>query len=243
MREIKQPNFVVFDLDNTLYDYEKSNQFASTGLFQLISNDYSIDIPTIFTAFSQARNSVKQRLGSSASSHSRLLYISEAFRMLDIKPNALSLIKYEDLFWNLYLEKMELFPEAKELLNAIEDRGIPMAIVTDLTLYIQLRKLSRLGLHDKFDLIISSEDAGGNKSSGLPFLLLMNYVKQAPVHIWYFGDSIHDYPESESTKLTFFHKVEKLKNSSESHVIEFQDYQALKNMLKDERRQTPSFDW
>jgi putative hydrolase of the HAD superfamily len=231
MREIKQPNFVVFDLDNTLYDYEKSNQFASTGLFQLISNDYSIDVPTVFTAFSQARNSVKQRLGSSASSHSRLLYISEALRMLDVKPNALSLIKYEELFWNLYLEKMELFPKAMELLDAIEDRGIPMAIVTDLTLYVQLRKLSRLGLHDKFDLIISSEDAGGDKTSGLPFLLLMNHVKQTPAHTWYFGDSIHDYPESESPKLTFFYKVKVPQKNVEEHIVEFKDYGSLNTVL------------
>ncbi len=231
MREIKQPNFVVFDLDNTLYDYEKSNQFASMGLFQLISNDYSIDVPTVFTAFSQARNSVKQRLGRSASSHSRLLYISEALRMLDVKPNALSLIKYEDLFWNLYLEKMELFPEAKELLDAIEEEGIPMAIVTDLTLYIQLRKLSRLGLHDKFDLIISSEDAGGDKSSGLPFLLLKNHVKQTPAHTWYFGDSIHDYPKAESKRLTFFYKVEVLQENLEAHIVQFQDYASLNTIL------------
>jgi putative hydrolase of the HAD superfamily len=231
MREIKQPNFVVFDLDNTLYDYEKCNLFASTGLFQLISDDYSIDIPTVSTAFSQARNSVKQRLGSSASSHSRLLYISETLRMLEVKPNALSLIKYEDLFWNLYLEKMELFPEVREIINAFEDRGVRMAIVTDLTLYVQLRKLSKLGLGDKFHLIISSEDAGGDKSSGLPFLLLRNFVKIPQTHAWYFGDSIHDYPKAESKRLTFFYKVEVLQENLEAHIVQFQDYASLNTIL------------
>ena len=40
-------NTVIFDFDNTIYDYDKSNNKALEYLFNSISSDFNIDINII----------------------------------------------------------------------------------------------------------------------------------------------------------------------------------------------------
>ena len=232
MREIRKPDLIVFDLDDTLYDYEKANQLASNQLHLLMSAQLGCEQDEIVVAYSQARLNVKQRLGNTASSHSRLLYISETLRLLGVRPDSVSLIEYEDSYWLTFIDGIELFPNVIDIIEAIKVRKISLALVTDLTSRIQYLKLSKLGINDKFDLIITSEEAGGDKSSGLPFGLLKQFTKAPPSHSWYFGDSNFDYPKSEAKELTFFKKVKKVDEQKKSHVIQFEDYLSLTEFIK-----------
>ncbi len=198
---------MVFDLDGTLYDFEKPNDLASKALTIALSLSLNISIEKATKSFAQGRVNVKRRLGATASSHNRILYIAEAFRLLKVKPDTHLLIRLEEIFWENYLKEMNLYEGVKGLLNNLRTRGIPIALVTDLTASIQYRKISKLGLNGFFDVIVTSEEAGTDKLSGVPFDLLRDFLGQFPPNSWFFGDSDFDHPNKQGHKSIFFKKV------------------------------------
>ena len=204
MHNLRTPSLVVFDLDGTLYDFEKPNSFASTALINSLASFARVDIEEVAKYLAQSRLNVKRRLGATASSHSRLLYISEAFRILQIRPDPQLFIVLEEIFWENYLSEMELYEGVESLLAEIRFRGIQTALVTDLTSNIQFKKISKLGLNGFFDVIVTSEEAGKDKPSGLPFDLLEEYLVQIPPNSWFFGDSEFDCPEKIIHEAIFF---------------------------------------
>ena len=78
MPKLPHPSLIIFDLDNTLYDYVRPNTFATATLIEKISFQTSLNTIEVKSALDASRLNVKQRLGQTASSHNRLLYISES---------------------------------------------------------------------------------------------------------------------------------------------------------------------
>jgi len=224
-----EPKLVVFDLDNTLYDYEKPNKIAYQSLVTAICRINNVENKLAVDALSTGRDKVKKRVGNTAASHSRLLYLVEAHRILDIRPKVLELLQLEEQFWRVFLSEMELFPGVRDLFAAFKNRRIPLALVTDLTSNIQYQKIFKLGLDGLFDVIITSEEAGGDKITGLPFKLLQETTQISPADSWYFGDSSFDFPKQMLPRSTFFRKVEKDKLLIDEHEVYFCNYKKLLN--------------
>jgi putative hydrolase of the HAD superfamily len=201
------PPLVVFDLDDTLYDYERANDQASSALISEFSSLAKVSKEIIAEHLVWARENVKHRLGSTASSHSRMLYISESFRLLKLPPDTGQFLHLEELFWKTFLADIELFPGAKELLELLKDQGISLALVTDLTSSIQYRKLNKLGLNGIFDIILTSEEVGGDKVSELSFRLLEELLGSVTLSTWFFGDSEFDRVQMNRSESIFFKKV------------------------------------
>ena len=76
----KLPDGILFDTDNTLYPYDPAHNAAFEALINKLSKNFSIEKNQFVKFYNEARKDVKERLGSTASSHSRLLYIQ---RMLE----------------------------------------------------------------------------------------------------------------------------------------------------------------
>jgi putative hydrolase of the HAD superfamily len=206
MLNLELPSLVVFDLDDTLYEYEKPNIVASEAIAKIISSRTELSGSEVKQALQDARTRVKERLGDTASSHSRLLYISEVFRLLRVRPDPIFFTQAEELFWSRFLDEITISPGAKDLIHKFESLRIPIALVTDLTSQIQYRKLEKLGLSNSFDIIITSEDSAGDKSTGKPYKLLANMIDELPRNTWFIGDGIHDFDETLIGSGVFFKK-------------------------------------
>jgi putative hydrolase of the HAD superfamily len=231
MRNLELPSLVVFDLDDTLYDYEKANRCALNELIIALSEYGNLGKEEAASAISASRAIVKRRLGKTASSHSRILYISESFRQLQLKPNTEKFVGFEELYWNAFLEDIQLFQGAEKLLKFFQKSGIRLALVTDLTSSIQYRKISKLGLNGFFELIVTSEEAGGDKSTGLPFRLLESLMETDCSSAWFFGDSSFDRPIQSNLETLFFKKVMNLGVFENLSGYEFSDYLVLEKKL------------
>jgi putative hydrolase of the HAD superfamily len=185
-----QPDLVVFDLDNTFYDYESAHEMALSALFK--DSRMSSEVEAAET-YMTARSNVKNRLGSSASSHSRLLYLAECFALLEVEFNTSVLLELEELYWGTFLKEMVVFPASIEFVDELLAKEIKCVLVTDLTATIQYRKIESLELVNKFHYVVTSEEAGGDKSTHLPWKLLDERTQlDSYSTIWYIGDSIHD---------------------------------------------------
>lgn len=231
MLKLPKPQLVVFDLDNTLYDYEKPNKVAFQTLVSAICSYNKVGHNSAVNALTIGRERVKKRLGNTASSHSRLLYIAETYRILEIKPQVEEFLHLNNLFWDTFLYEMDLFPGVRVLIEKFKIERIPLALVTDLTSDIQYRKLVKLGLTDFFDSIVTSEDAGGDKVSGLPFKLLEETFTSSSSNTWYFGDSIFDTPSQDLHKSVFFRKVESVPAKFDQREIQYDNYLELLRVL------------
>ncbi len=195
--------YFFFDLDNTLYDYDKAHLPAQDALVAFLSSQLRAKPQNVSRELETARLSVKERLGSTASSHSRLLYISEYLRTMKCYSQIELSLSGESIYWNTYLREMRLFDEVQNFLLFTRGSGYVNALVTDLTTSIQMRKLRYLGVDTLFDLVVTSEEAGGDKSTGMPELFLKDLIGEVEGFSIGDVDTDHIFPNS----TTFFKKV------------------------------------
>jgi putative hydrolase of the HAD superfamily len=140
-------------------------------------------------------------------------------------------LQLEEIFWQNFLSEIELFAGVEEFLKLIKNQNIPLALVTDLTSNIQYRKLVKLGMVSCFDFILTSEEAGGDKPSGLPFVILDRAFMHIPKNSWFIGDSEHDSPKFLENHIFFFKKVKKRDKFRLGNVIEFESFNELCNLV------------
>jgi FMN phosphatase YigB (HAD superfamily) len=192
---INKPSMVVFDFDDTLYSYAEANTFANDALIRLGSELTGSSHEEFAGKFAKARESVKARLGQTGSSHSRLLYIHEALSTLGFSNQPSIALILEQEYWRNYLLAMNLREGAEDLLLTLRFNHIPISLVTDLTLGIQLRKLTYLKLESFFDVVVASEETQRDKVSLLPFDLMISRSKPEWLeNVWFIGDGFQDAP-------------------------------------------------
>jgi FMN phosphatase YigB (HAD superfamily) len=220
-----RPELAIFDLDNTLYDYEIANASGQEALINFLSKHLGKPESEVSRVLEESRYRVKGRLASTASSHSRLLYIRELLVQLNVHTNAAFALECEQVFWREYFQKTQLFPGVEELFSVLRLAKTRLVLITDLSSQIQLRKLAWLGLDKTFELIITSEEAGGDKKTGLPEALLREYISPVP-ETWSVGDQDWDHIFPGESK--FFKKIPVGKvNEKSQNNYEFSSFEEL----------------
>jgi putative hydrolase of the HAD superfamily len=220
-----RPELAIFDLDNTLYEYGIANASGKAALTSFLSQHLGRTEIDISHLLAESRLRVKDRLGSTASSHSRLLYIRDLLVQLNVHTNAAFALECEQVFWREYLQNTQLFPGVEELFSVLRLAKTRLVLVTDLSSQIQLRKLAWLGLDKTFEVIVTSEEAGGDKKTGMPEALLRELV--SPVdEVWSIGDQ--DWDHIFPSESTFFKKVDTGKlQLLEGNSYQFSDFNEL----------------
>jgi len=183
------PDAVLFDTDNTLYPYDPAHQAAQEAVKEKVINTFAISAKDFENAFQEARKQIKTRLGHTASSHSRLLYMQRMLEIMGLGSQVLLALDFEQTYWRTFLSNATLFDDVKELLDDLRLLGIPTAIVTDLTAQIQFRKVVYFGLDRYFNFIVTSEEAGFDKPHEAPFQIALEKLRPKGNTIWMIGDN------------------------------------------------------
>lgn len=161
----------LLDLDNTLYDYEEAHKPALKASVEWLSGKLSLPNDTVSGAYREARSQINEQLKGLGASHSRLLYFQRLNEILGFNPCHTAL-DAEELYWSVFLKHMQFRPGAVEFLDSL--KGIvAIAIVTDLTAQIQLRKLNHLGLDKHIAALVTSEESGAEKPDAQIFDLAL----------------------------------------------------------------------
>jgi len=186
---INKPQAVIFDTDNTLYPFEPAHKAATAATVEKAINRLGISSDQFLTAYNQARKEIKDVLGPTASSHSRLLYFQRTIEVLGMRTQILMTLELEQTYWRTFLSHCTLFPNVKEFLLELKSEGILTAVLTDLTAQIQFRKLIYFDLDELFDYVVTSEEAGMDKPDQRPFEITVNKLNVDPKNIWMVGDN------------------------------------------------------
>ena len=95
-----------------------------------------------------------------------------------------------ELYWEEVINHIVAFPYVKRLFAALKERKIIIAFLSDMTAYIQYRKIESLGVECYCDYLVTSEEAGKEKPSSDMFSLICDKIKCNTKEILMVGDSL-----------------------------------------------------
>ena len=172
---------VAFDLDGTFYP---NYRFYIRNILKFLLH------PFFYTAFIK----VRRILHSFQYDQAQILpfYDRQASLLADYLGKEPGIIrKKADILIYGGLKKLfsgvKLFPHLKEVLSSFREAGLRLAVLSD---FPPDEKLSILGLDSFFDVVISSEETGALKPSGIPFSALIGQLALEPGEIIYVGNSM-----------------------------------------------------
>ncbi|MFB6177463.1 MAG: HAD family hydrolase [Halobaculum sp.] len=182
---------VFFDLDDTLYPYSPCNEAGKRAAHERLSElGYDLDRAAFEEFYATGRRDVKRELSGTASTHERFLYFKRALERHTGTAQPGDAHELGAAFWDGYLAEMSLFDGVRETLSDLRAAGVEVAVVTNLTTRIQLRKLAELGLDEEIDLLLTSEETGREKPGSVMFTLPLARLGVTPAETLMVGDSI-----------------------------------------------------
>ena len=184
------PEAVIFDIDNTLYDYTKYTEHSSNVVVDFASRRYGIPEGEMKAAIQEGKRITKELLQEGAAQHSRVLFFQHALEVLHI--NAIGAAwEMEELYWGSMLQVIQPFAGVIEVLRNLKGKGLKLGICTDMTAAIQQRKLLRLGVSQYFDVMVCSEETGFEKPHDSMFRLSLQKLGAEAGRAVMVGDNWH----------------------------------------------------
>ncbi|MFC7198805.1 HAD family hydrolase [Halospeciosus flavus] len=182
---------VFVDLDDTLYSYPECNEAGKRAAWETAKDlGYDLDRDEFDTLYEAGRREVKRELAGTASAHERFLYFKRAIELYTGTHSARDALALGEAYWETYVEEMTLFDGVEETLAALDDAGVDVALVSNLTTRIQLKKIDHLGIEEYLDLVLTSEETGREKPSSVMFTLPLAHLDRRPSETLMVGDSL-----------------------------------------------------
>jgi len=232
-------NSIIFDFDNTLYDYDICNNSALDKLFNSLSYDFNIDINIIKQSYNLINKNIKLS-NNYSNKFNKIIYIKQLFESLSVSPKFID--KYLDLYNNEFNIFFKLYDNVIELFKFLKNNNIKIGILSNNIFHQQYNKLLISGLLDYIDVIQTTDECGEEKPNINPFLTIIyklnNVSKTDFQYIAYIGDNFeHDIEPSLKLNILPFYF---LKNNNKNNFInlndkyiEFTDYNVLYNFFKE----------
>jgi FMN phosphatase YigB (HAD superfamily) len=179
---------IIFDLDNTLYDYDLCHKKAIIEVFNyLIQMKNSLTIEYITLVYQDITKNLKYELGLTASSHNKSIYFKQLLEKLNI--NLLTFSKLHDIYWETFYTNLVCFEGVENFIKWNKQFGIKIGILTDYESEYQIIKLEKLGLLEYIDCIVTSEEVGIEKPSAKMFNTILQKMKLNITDVIMIGDN------------------------------------------------------
>lgn len=179
---------VIFDLDDTLYDYTSANEAAMDMMTKLAAGRFNMPAEVFLQTYRMEDRRLKRELPGTAANHNRLIIIQRMLERLRL-PSIVEPLDLYDAYWGTLLHVIKPRPGVVEFLQELRANNIRCAICTDLTAHIQHRKLEVLGLAPYFDCIVTSEEVGADKPDPRMFRMCLKKLVVSPKEAIYIGDN------------------------------------------------------
>ena len=183
-----QYDWILFDADNTLFDFHASSELAFFEAFRLNALEVG---PEHYEAFRQINLETWQAFDENKLDHEQIKEIRfsrlfEAFGIEGLEP-----LRFNAEYFDQLVRHTRYVPGAKELLDQLEGR-LRMGVITNGMKEVQRPRLESSGLIHRFDLIVISGEIGHSKPNPAFFQFAadrMNY--DAPDRVLVVGDNLY----------------------------------------------------
>ena len=164
-------NHFIFDLDNTLYDYNLCNDYGFNEAFQYLSLKYNISIISIKNEFNKIKKKYHNIVFHQASSHNKCIQFKKLCECLDLP------IEESCNLYDLYIEEfnhhLALFDGVEDFLILCQKNNINCYILTNNIYYEQIKRLKKLNICQYFKKIYTSEEYGIEKPDAKLFYSIL----------------------------------------------------------------------
>lgn len=168
---------VLLDLDDTL---TKSNLIYNQALryaAEFLSKKYSLSLEELYSLLKEKYKVVSQSFPTVHTRHSRILIFRQALDEMVGKYDLSLLPDVEDLYWDFFLDHIETYPGVESTLAELRKHGIKIAIVSDGSLSLRIRKIKASGLMQYVDQVIASEEVIFEKPFSAIFTLALSRLE------------------------------------------------------------------
>ena len=179
---------VIFDLDNTLYSYDKAHAKAYAAVQELAKRELGLEAAEFDLLHSEANRILSFRCQGGPPIHDRMLRFQILLEILG-KPIGFA-TELADCYWRVLLDHVEAEPGAGETLCALKNMGLRLGIGTNMTLEWQLEKLRKLGFLELIDFVVTSEEVGVEKPDRKLFALCAEKAGASLKDCCFVGDSL-----------------------------------------------------
>lgn len=168
---------VLFDLDDTLTKsslvYDRAQRFAAT----FVARKYSLNTEEFCKLVEEKRLIVGRNFPSIHTRHSRILIFRMALDEMVGKYDLSLLPDVEDMYWEFFVNHIEVYPNVKHVLGRLKDAGVKIAIVSDGSLSLRIKKTKAAGLLHLVDQVIASEEVIFEKPFSAIFTLALSKLQ------------------------------------------------------------------
>ena len=187
--EMEKYKAVIFDLDGTLYDYQKADCAGVDAVNRYAADRFGLTAEETERGVREAMAEANARIGQkTASTHNRVIRY-QVFCELHAYPVWPHALQMAYAYWGTFLENMTLDPDVPELFAALKRAGVLIGLGTNMTSFIQYRKLEVLGIAGEFDFVVMSEEAGLEKPDPEFFALCAAKAGAEPRQCIFIGDN------------------------------------------------------
>lgn len=179
---------VIFDLDNTLYSYDRAHAAAWSRVRGRGAALLGVSPEEFDLCHSRALRLLDRRCGGGPAIHNRLIRFQLMLESagLPLGPAA----ELAELYWRSLLAAMEPEPGAAHTLQTLHGMGLRVGIGTNMNADMQLLKLDGLGLLPWVEFMVSSEECAAEKPDPRFFALCAEKAGCPPADCLFVGDSL-----------------------------------------------------
>jgi len=176
---------VIFDFDNTLYDYDTNNKRALDKLFHELNNKSSVPLDNIISTYDKINKNIK---GSNNPSNkfNKAIYVKKLLEEFGI--SLLHLDYYLQIYHTSFFDELVLYSGVVEFLFFLKSKNIKIGIVSNNQFYQQYEKLRELNILSYIDCILTSDECGHEKPDLNMFLEIQHKMGISFDKMVYIGD-------------------------------------------------------
>ena len=203
---IKIPKAIIFDLDDTLYSYQRCHNLALKKVQMKLAKELNIPEEKFNNLYDQVNKEIKLQLGKVASSHNKFLYFKKILEKIGFRPYIFTALDMETLYWQTFYDNIVPNLGLLDFFETLRLLNIKSGILTNFVAYFQFKKILHLGVQDYIDHLISSEELGVEKPEPKIFTDMLKAIGADLGEVWMIGNSIEEdiLPAKEFMKATTF---------------------------------------
>jgi len=159
----KKYTHIFFDLDNTLWDFEKNSEKAMFETFHQFKLADSLDFKLFFEIYSKHNHALWAGYRSNTVNKHELTRLRFQNTFLELEIQDIDAVEMNNLYLNEMPKQKELNEGTIEILNYLKKKRYLLNIITNGFKEVQYKKIESSGLKPFFDKIFISEEVKAQK--------------------------------------------------------------------------------
>lgn len=168
------PEYVLFDMDNTLYDFYFAKTQSCEAVAKLVESGEGMEL---FRYFMSGTHGFEH--------HNNIRDFMENHKIFEPRLYEEACAVYEEV----KLASLNLYPGVEETLGLLSDAGVSMAIVTDAESIQAEKRLAATGVRDFFTGVMTPDQSGVRKPKPEMFHAAAAILQCSVHEAWIVGDS------------------------------------------------------